>query len=211
MAGAIELNVDGTPSGSRVPTGDVLGISKLEVAHYVLAVGLGLLAALKDRPVTMECWPQGWSETAKISIRQDNSGDAFYQKKASTRGGRISCKWQRLPTRQAELTPSVKTSGSLGLHSYAPIRPTNFIDARHATIASLRASSSVRSVPRTGVSARSPLPACRRGHRVVGTYTRLARDPGASAESVDYCGSGLPPDVRSKPARRSVQTAGSSP
>jgi DNA ligase D len=57
------------------------GITKLDVAQYFLAVGDGILGALKDRPTTLERWPKGWWEGAKLSTRMDNTGDAFYSKR----------------------------------------------------------------------------------------------------------------------------------
>jgi len=58
-----------------------LGISKLDVVEYFIAVGPGVLAALRDRPTTLERWPGGVFEGAKLSTRMDNRGDAFFQKR----------------------------------------------------------------------------------------------------------------------------------
>jgi DNA ligase D len=57
------------------------GITKLDVVEYFLAVGDGILGALRDRPTTLERWPGGVFEGAKLSTRADNRGDAFYQKR----------------------------------------------------------------------------------------------------------------------------------
>ncbi|TDB82358.1 DNA polymerase domain-containing protein [Micromonospora sp. KC721] len=57
------------------------GLTKLDVVHYFLAVGDGILRALRDRPTMLERWPRGVFEGAKIATRQDNRGDAFYQKR----------------------------------------------------------------------------------------------------------------------------------
>ncbi|GAA1395918.1 non-homologous end-joining DNA ligase [Luteococcus peritonei] len=59
-----------------------LGLTKLDLAHYVMAVGEGLLAGLYRRPTTMERWPGGVFEGAVMATRADGRGDAFYQKKA---------------------------------------------------------------------------------------------------------------------------------
>ena len=59
-----------------------LGLTKLDLAHYVLAVGDGMLAGLLRRPTTMERWPGGVFEGAVMATRSDGRGDAFYQKKA---------------------------------------------------------------------------------------------------------------------------------
>ncbi|MEU5553099.1 DNA primase small subunit domain-containing protein [Micromonospora sp. NPDC047793] len=57
------------------------GLTKLDVVRYFLAVGDGILRALKDRPTMLERWPRGVFEGATIATRQDNRGDAFYQKR----------------------------------------------------------------------------------------------------------------------------------
>ncbi|MFC8923356.1 non-homologous end-joining DNA ligase [Cellulosimicrobium sp. NPDC057127] len=56
-------------------------VTKLDVVEYFLAVGDGILGALVDRPTTLERWPKGVFEGARMSTRTDNSGDAFYQKR----------------------------------------------------------------------------------------------------------------------------------
>ncbi|MEV4544829.1 DNA polymerase domain-containing protein [Micromonospora echinaurantiaca] len=58
-----------------------LGLTKLDVVRYFLAVGDGILRALRDRPTMLERWPRGVFPGAKIGTRQDNRGDAFYQKR----------------------------------------------------------------------------------------------------------------------------------
>ena len=57
------------------------GLTKLDVVQYFLSVGDGILGALRDRPTTLERWPSGVFEGAKLSTRADNRGDAFYQKR----------------------------------------------------------------------------------------------------------------------------------
>ena len=57
------------------------GLTKLDVVRYFLAVGDGILRALRDRPTMLERWPRGVFEGAKIATRQTNRGDAFYQKR----------------------------------------------------------------------------------------------------------------------------------
>lgn len=59
----------------------VPGITKREVVDYYLAVGDGILRALRERPVTLERWPGGVHEGMKLATRADNRGDAFYQKR----------------------------------------------------------------------------------------------------------------------------------
>ncbi|MQA83597.1 MAG: ATP-dependent DNA ligase [Streptosporangiales bacterium] len=57
------------------------GLTKADIVQYFLAVGQGILGALRDRPTTLERWPAGVFEGARLSTRQDNRGDAFYQKR----------------------------------------------------------------------------------------------------------------------------------
>jgi DNA ligase D-like protein (predicted polymerase) len=55
--------------------------TKLDLVNYYLAVGEGILRALRERPTTLERWPGGVFEGAKLSTRADNRGDAFFQKR----------------------------------------------------------------------------------------------------------------------------------
>ncbi|MGH3663169.1 MAG: non-homologous end-joining DNA ligase [Micromonosporaceae bacterium] len=57
------------------------GFTKRDVVDYYLAVESGILRALRNRPTTMERWPGGVFEGAKLATRQDGRGDAFYQKR----------------------------------------------------------------------------------------------------------------------------------
>lgn len=57
------------------------GFTKRDVVEYYLAVGDGILRSLRHRPTTLERWPGGVVEGAKLSTRGDNRGDAFYQKR----------------------------------------------------------------------------------------------------------------------------------
>ncbi len=63
-----------------------VGITKLAMVEYVVAVGSGIFAALRDRPVTMERWPGGYRPEVTLSTRTDSHHDAFYQKRAPSRG-----------------------------------------------------------------------------------------------------------------------------
>jgi DNA ligase D len=62
------------------------GFTKLDVVTYYLAVGDGILRALCQRPTTLERWPSGVIEGAKLSTRADHRGDAFYQKRVPSKG-----------------------------------------------------------------------------------------------------------------------------
>ena len=57
------------------------GFTKLDVVEYFLTVGPGILAALRDRPTTLERWPKGVVEGARLATRTDATGDAFFQKR----------------------------------------------------------------------------------------------------------------------------------
>jgi DNA ligase D-like protein (predicted polymerase) len=55
--------------------------TKLDLVNYYLAVADGVVRGLRDRPTTLERWPGGVFEGAKLSTRMDNRGDAFFQKR----------------------------------------------------------------------------------------------------------------------------------
>lgn len=81
---AVELQVAGRTV--RVSSPDRVyfperGLTKLDVVHYFVSVGDGILGALRDRPTTLERWPKGVFEGAKLATRSDSKGDAFYQKR----------------------------------------------------------------------------------------------------------------------------------
>jgi len=81
---AVELVVRGRTV--RVSSPDKIyfparGLTKLDVVQYFLSVGDGILGALRDRPTTLERWPKGVFEGAKLATRADSTGDAFYQKR----------------------------------------------------------------------------------------------------------------------------------
>jgi DNA ligase D-like protein (predicted polymerase) len=63
-----------------------VGLTKLDVVSYVVSVSDGIFAALQDRPVTMERWPGGYRPDVKLSTRADAHGEAFYQKRAPSKG-----------------------------------------------------------------------------------------------------------------------------
>ncbi|GAB3623008.1 non-homologous end-joining DNA ligase [Mariniluteicoccus endophyticus] len=58
-----------------------LGITKLDVVTYCVSVGEGLLAALFQRPTTMERWPGGVQPGMRLTTRTGEKGEAFYQKR----------------------------------------------------------------------------------------------------------------------------------
>ena len=81
-AGGREVRVS-SPSKVYFPD---LGLTKLDIVSYFLAVGPGILAALHDRPVTMERWPEGVIPVASLRSPDNPGGSAFYQKHAPARG-----------------------------------------------------------------------------------------------------------------------------
>ena len=81
---AIELEVDGRTvrvSNPDKPYFAEVGLRKLDVVQYYVSVGDGILRALRDRPTTMERWPDGVHAGVKLATREDPKGDAFYQKR----------------------------------------------------------------------------------------------------------------------------------
>ncbi|GIG40862.1 non-homologous end-joining DNA ligase [Cellulomonas phragmiteti] len=81
---AVELDVAGRTVRVSSPDRVVFperGLTKLDVVEYFVAVGDGILGALLHRPTTLERWPKGVFDGARMSTRQDSSGDAFYQKR----------------------------------------------------------------------------------------------------------------------------------
>ncbi|GGS50358.1 MULTISPECIES: non-homologous end-joining DNA ligase [Actinokineospora] len=84
MAAAEEITVDGRAvrvSNPDKPYFAELNLTKRDIVTYFLSVGDGILGALRERPTTLERWPGGVFEGAKLSTRADNRGDAFYQKR----------------------------------------------------------------------------------------------------------------------------------
>jgi DNA ligase D len=57
-------------------------ITKLQVVEYYVAVGPGIMRALRERPVTLERWPKGVHPGMVLATRErPNDGDGFYQKR----------------------------------------------------------------------------------------------------------------------------------
>jgi DNA ligase D len=81
-AGGRELRVSSAdrvifPATERTPA-----LTKLEIVRYYLAVGDGILRALRERPTTLERWPGGVHPGMVLATRADPRGaDAFYQKR----------------------------------------------------------------------------------------------------------------------------------
>ena len=56
-------------------------ITKLQVVEYFVAVGKGIVPALRDRPVALERWPRGVLPGIELSTAHGGKSDAFYQKR----------------------------------------------------------------------------------------------------------------------------------
>jgi DNA ligase D len=85
---AVILDADGrevrVSSPDRVifePTGSTGEVRKAQIAEYYIAVGEGIMRALRERPTTLERWPKGVHDDTVVATRQSRGGDAFYQKR----------------------------------------------------------------------------------------------------------------------------------
>jgi DNA ligase D-like protein (predicted polymerase) len=89
VAEAIELTVGGravrvtNPDRPYFPES---GTTKLDVVRYFVAVGDGLLEAVRDRPTALERWPRGVFPGAKLATWLGAKGDAFFQKRIPDSG-----------------------------------------------------------------------------------------------------------------------------
>ena len=86
--GAEEVDVNGRTVRVSSPQREVYAataagpaVTKLDVVRYYAAVGEEILRATYERPTTLERWPKGVFEGARLSTRTDNRGDAFFQKR----------------------------------------------------------------------------------------------------------------------------------
>ncbi|MDQ3664238.1 MAG: non-homologous end-joining DNA ligase [Actinomycetota bacterium] len=89
MAGGVEdVEVAGRTVRVSSPDREVFAataagpaVTKLDVVSYYATVGEEILRATYERPTTLERWPKGVFEGARIATRTDNKGDAFFQKR----------------------------------------------------------------------------------------------------------------------------------
>jgi DNA ligase D len=63
------------------PTDGRAAVTKLQVVEYYLAVEDGIMRALRDRPTTLERWPKGVHPGMRLTTRDGQKGDAFFQKR----------------------------------------------------------------------------------------------------------------------------------
>ena len=75
------IHVSSPSRETFAPHAGAAAVTKLEVVEYYVAVGEQILRATHERPTTLERWPKGVFEGAKLATRMDNRGDAFYQKR----------------------------------------------------------------------------------------------------------------------------------
>jgi DNA ligase D len=67
------------PSRVVFPATDITpAITKLELIHYIVAMGDPLMRVLRDRPTTLERWPNGVQPGMRLGRGMDDGG--FYQK-----------------------------------------------------------------------------------------------------------------------------------
>ena len=85
---AAEVDADGRPvrvsSPDRViyeATESTPEITKLQVVEYYVAVGEGIMRALRERPTALERWPKGVHDGITLATRAGEKSDAFYQKR----------------------------------------------------------------------------------------------------------------------------------
>jgi DNA ligase D len=80
----ITLQVGGRPvrvTNPERPYFPDVGVSKLDVVSYYAAVAPTMLAALHERPTTLERWPTGVVPGVTLAQRDGTYGEAFYQKR----------------------------------------------------------------------------------------------------------------------------------
>jgi DNA ligase D-like protein (predicted polymerase) len=137
---AAELEVAGRPvrvtSPDRViyeATERTPAFTKLDVCEYFAKLGEPLMAAIGERPTTMERWPKGYREGMRLSTGYGDDGDGFYQKRLP----KGAPDWIQTATitfpsgrTAAELCPSEPASlvwaaqmGALTLHPWPVRRP----------------------------------------------------------------------------------------
>jgi DNA ligase D len=80
-AGGREVRIS-SPDRVIFPATERTGeVTKLQVAEYYVAVGEGIMRALRERPTTLERWPKGVHDDVVVATRESRGGDAFYQKR----------------------------------------------------------------------------------------------------------------------------------
>src|SRR5437763_6959726 len=80
-AGGRELRVSNPDRVIFPATESSAPVTKLDIVNYYLAVGDGIMRALRRRPTTLERWPKGVHPGVVLSTREKGGGDAFFQKR----------------------------------------------------------------------------------------------------------------------------------
>ena len=80
----IEIDVDGfgvRVSNPQRPIFPDVGVTKLELVEYYISVGPGIMRALRNRPTTLERWPDGVIPGVELTQRTGPPKEAFFQKR----------------------------------------------------------------------------------------------------------------------------------
>jgi DNA primase len=80
-AGGREVRVTNPDRVIFPATGRSPELTKLDIVEYYLAVGEGIMRAVRNRPTTLERWPKGVHPGIVVSTRERGGGDAFFQKR----------------------------------------------------------------------------------------------------------------------------------
>ncbi|MBV9195664.1 MAG: non-homologous end-joining DNA ligase [Solirubrobacterales bacterium] len=80
-AGGRELRVSNPDRVIFPATERSAALTKLDIVDYYVAVGEGIMRALRSRPTTLERWPKGVHPGIVLSTRERAGGDAFFQKR----------------------------------------------------------------------------------------------------------------------------------
>ena len=80
-AGGREVRVSSPDRVIFTATARTGEVTKLQIARYYVAVGDGIMRALRERPTTLERWPKGVHDDVVVATRQSRGGDAFFQKR----------------------------------------------------------------------------------------------------------------------------------
>ena len=80
-AGGRDLRVSNPARAIFPATERSVEVTKLDIVTYYLAVGDGIMRALRNRPTTLERWPKGVHPGIVVSTREKGGGDAFFQKR----------------------------------------------------------------------------------------------------------------------------------
>src|ERR687896_2067325 len=80
-AGEREVRVSNPDRVIFPETDHTAPVTKLDIVNYYVAVADGIMRALRERPTTLERWPKGVLPGMKLTTREGQKGDAFYQKR----------------------------------------------------------------------------------------------------------------------------------